>query len=136
MFAGWNRHVQPRRETGRDTQEPLPGFHAAKLAAMKRYLELIDTNTLGQRYDVTPIFSDPLAYSSMIDDLSELIIDLDFDVIAGIDALGFILASAWHFFDLFLFSPGMCIIGFWRWNPDAQDIQWFPHICEWIPELL
>jgi adenine phosphoribosyltransferase len=61
---------------------------------MKRYLELIDTNTLGQRYDVTPIFSDPLAFSSLIDDLAELAGELEFDVVAGIDALGFILASA------------------------------------------
>jgi adenine phosphoribosyltransferase len=62
--------------------------------AMKRYLELIDTNTSGQRNDVTPIFSDPLAFSSLIDDLAELACEVDFDVIAGIDALGFILASA------------------------------------------
>ena len=61
---------------------------------MKRYLELIDTKTLGQRYDVTPIFSDPPAFSSLIDDLAELAREVEFDVIAGIDALGFILASA------------------------------------------
>jgi adenine phosphoribosyltransferase len=61
---------------------------------MKRYLELIDTNTPGQRYDVTPIFSDPLAFSLLIDDLAELADEIEFDVVAGIDALGFILASA------------------------------------------
>lgn len=62
--------------------------------AKKRYLELIDTNTLGQRNDVTPLFADPVAFSSLIDDLAELACDLDFEVVAGIDALGFILASA------------------------------------------
>jgi adenine phosphoribosyltransferase len=58
------------------------------------YLDLIDINTPGQRYDVTPIFSDPQAFSSLIDDLASLSRDLEFDVIAGIDALGFILSSA------------------------------------------
>ncbi|UCE00900.1 MAG: adenine phosphoribosyltransferase [Chloroflexota bacterium] len=59
-----------------------------------RYLELIDTNTPGNRYDVTPIFSDPRAFASLIDDLAFQCRDLEFDVIAGIDALGFILSSA------------------------------------------
>ena len=58
-----------------------------------RYLSLIDTKTPGGRYDVTPIFSDPRAFSSLIDDLVSLCKDLEFDVIAGIDALGFILSS-------------------------------------------
>lgn len=58
------------------------------------YLNLIDTNTTGNRYDVTPIFSDPRAFASLIDDLALQCSSLEFDVIAGIDALGFILSSA------------------------------------------
>ena len=58
------------------------------------YLSLIDTNTPGRRYDVTPIFSDPRAFTSLIDDLASLCNALEFDVIVGIDALGFILSSA------------------------------------------
>ena len=59
-----------------------------------RYLNLIDTNTSGNRYDVTPIFSDPRAFADLIDDLAIQCSNLEFDVIAGIDALGFILSSA------------------------------------------
>jgi adenine phosphoribosyltransferase len=59
-----------------------------------RYRNLIDTNTSGNRNDVTPIFSDPRAFADLIDDLSIQCSNLEFDVIAGIDALGFILSSA------------------------------------------
>jgi adenine phosphoribosyltransferase len=59
---------------------------------MRKYLELIDKSTRG-RYDVTPIFADFQAFSELIQDLVELCHGVDFDVIGGIDALGFILGT-------------------------------------------
>ena len=61
---------------------------------MKNYLELIDTDTPGNRNDVTPLFADPAAFSEMIDDLSEPFFGTPVDYVAGIDALGFILGAA------------------------------------------
>lgn len=61
---------------------------------MKDYLLLLDENTNGQRCDVTPIFADPSAFGIMVEDLVELLGDLEIDLVAGIDALGFILATA------------------------------------------
>lgn len=61
---------------------------------MKKYLQLIDKTTPGRRYDVTPVFSNAIAFSSLLDDLMILAKEFDFDAIAGIDALGFILGSA------------------------------------------
>ena len=59
----------------------------------KEYLKLIDTHTEGNRYDVTPLFGDIDAFSSMLDDLTAQFNDIDFDAIAAIDALGFILGA-------------------------------------------
>jgi len=61
---------------------------------MAEYLRLIDTNTSGQRYDVTPLFSDYNAFSALVDDLLGRFADVEFDCVAGIDALGFILGTA------------------------------------------
>jgi adenine phosphoribosyltransferase len=61
---------------------------------MQEYLHLIDTNTLGNRCDVTPLFSDPEAFSRLIDDLSTPFNSKEIDYIAGIDALGFIIGTA------------------------------------------
>lgn len=61
---------------------------------MKDYVRYIDRDTTGGRYDVTPIFTDPAAFAALVDDLIELSEDLAFDAVAGIDALGFILATA------------------------------------------
>ncbi|HET7768822.1 MAG TPA: hypothetical protein VFN74_08585 [Chloroflexota bacterium] len=58
------------------------------------YLRLIDTSTRGQRYDVTPLFADARAFARLIEDLAERCGDLKYDVVAGIDALGFILGAA------------------------------------------
>ena len=58
------------------------------------YLQLIDTNTHGPRYDVTPLFADYEAFTALIEDLSRPLDGIDFDVVAGIDALGFILGTA------------------------------------------
>ena len=61
---------------------------------MNKYLHLIDTNTNGQRYDVTPLFADYDAFSALVDDISAAFDSKDFDYVAGIDALGFILGAA------------------------------------------
>jgi adenine phosphoribosyltransferase len=61
---------------------------------MKPYLGLIDIHTLGRRYDVTPLFADPLAFSELVRDLAEPFYALEIDLVAGIDALGFILGTA------------------------------------------
>ncbi|MGH2484921.1 MAG: phosphoribosyltransferase family protein [Ktedonobacterales bacterium] len=58
------------------------------------YLSLIDTHTLGPRYDVTPLFADAEAFAAAIDDLLALIGETPYDLVAGIDALGFILGAA------------------------------------------
>ena len=57
------------------------------------YIARIDTSGHG-RYDVTPIFADARAFAALIDDLLAFAQPLSFEVVAGIDALGFILGSA------------------------------------------
>lgn len=57
------------------------------------YLSRIDTHTSGPRYDVTPLFADAAAFSAALDDLLALIGETPFEVVAGIDALGFILGA-------------------------------------------
>jgi adenine phosphoribosyltransferase len=57
------------------------------------YDRLINKRTKG-RYDVTPIFGDAKAFSSLVDDLAELFRKERFDTIVGIDALGFIIGGA------------------------------------------
>lgn len=61
---------------------------------MKDYLELIDTSTPGRRYDVTPLFGNFQAFSALLDDLLELCREIEYDSVAAIDALGFILGTA------------------------------------------
>jgi len=61
---------------------------------MKDYLRLIDTNTPGPRCDVTPLFTDSAAFLSLVEDLAKPFSNLDFEYVAGIDALGFILGTA------------------------------------------
>jgi adenine phosphoribosyltransferase len=63
-------------------------------AGKSSYLQLINTNTQGPRCDVTPLFADYAAFSQLIHDLSLPLKQLDFDYVAGIDALGFILGTA------------------------------------------
>src|SRR5690242_18686811 len=58
------------------------------------YLALIDRETSGNRCDVTPLFADYTAFSALVDDLAALVEPLAFDVVVGIDALGFILGTA------------------------------------------
>jgi len=61
---------------------------------MKKYLELIDTDTPGNRNDVTPLFADAAAFAELIKDLSDPFLGTQVDYVAGIDALGFILGAA------------------------------------------
>jgi adenine phosphoribosyltransferase len=58
------------------------------------YLALIDRETSGNRCDVTPLFADYAAFTALLDDLAALVEPLTFDLVAGIDALGFILGAA------------------------------------------
>lgn len=61
---------------------------------MVDYLGLIDTDTKGHRCDVTPLFADFEAFSTLIADLGLPFHDIKIDFVAGIDALGFILGAA------------------------------------------
>ncbi len=61
---------------------------------MAQYLDLIDTSTRGKRYDVTPLFKNYEAFHSLLEDLEKLFSGLTFDLVAGIEALGFILGAA------------------------------------------
>ena len=61
---------------------------------MTNYLQLIDTHTQGPRCDVTPLFADYKAFSSLVKDILECFAKVEFDCVAGIDALGFILGTA------------------------------------------
>ena len=61
---------------------------------MDDYLRLIDTQTQGRRYDVTPLFADFQAFSALVEDLIRPFAKVEFDCVAGIDALGFILGAA------------------------------------------
>jgi len=57
------------------------------------YERFINKNTRG-RYDVTPLFGEPKAFSNLIADLSGLFRKDSYEVIVGIDALGFIIGGA------------------------------------------
>lgn len=61
---------------------------------MLEHLQLIDTNTNGVRYDVTPLFSDYESFSALVEDISRHFSRVEFEYVAGIDALGFILGTA------------------------------------------
>ncbi len=58
------------------------------------YLKRIDTQTRGPRYDITPLFADYTAFSALLADFDALLRGVAFDLVAGIDALGFILGAA------------------------------------------
>lgn len=61
---------------------------------LPEYLRLIDTDTPGPRYDVTPLFTDADAFTALVEDLAARLGALPFELVAGIDALGFILGAA------------------------------------------
>ncbi|MES0360879.1 MAG: purine phosphoribosyltransferase family protein [Anaerolineales bacterium] len=58
---------------------------------------LIDVNTEGPRYDVTPLFADFESFSALVEELLAQSSTIEFDYVAGIDALGFILGTALSF---------------------------------------
>lgn len=60
----------------------------------EKYLHLIDTNTKGNRYDISPLFADYDAFSALVDDIVFAFDFDEIDFVAGIDALGFILGAA------------------------------------------
>jgi adenine phosphoribosyltransferase len=60
---------------------------------MKNYLKLIDHSTHGPRCDITPIFGDVQAFLDLIDDLVNICAEIEFDLVAAIDVLGFILGA-------------------------------------------
>jgi adenine phosphoribosyltransferase len=57
------------------------------------YDAYINKRTKG-RYDISPIFADPVVFSRLIADLLKRFNSRKFDAIAGLDALGFILGGA------------------------------------------
>lgn len=61
---------------------------------MKSYFKLINTNTGGNRNDITPLFQNFNAFRDLIDNMAGKIKGLNFDYIASIDALGFIIGTA------------------------------------------
>lgn len=61
---------------------------------MKDYLKLVDTDTPGPRYDVTPLFADAAAFAALVADIVGHFPADSFDTVAGIDALGFVLGAA------------------------------------------
>ncbi len=46
------------------------------------------------RYDITPIFRDPAAFADLLDRMAEGLRGQTFELIAGIDALGFVIGAA------------------------------------------
>ena len=60
---------------------------------MTDYLRLIDRDTTGDRCDVTPLFADPVAFSRLLDDLTGQFAGVGYDLVAAVDALGFILGT-------------------------------------------
>ncbi len=61
---------------------------------MKSYLHKIDTATLGNRCDVTPVFADAECFAQLVEDLAGPFQNTQLDYVACVDALGFILGTA------------------------------------------
>ena len=61
---------------------------------MRFYLHRIDTRTSAGRYDVTPLFSDVEAFDALVSDLATVSQSAQPNVVACVDALGFILGTA------------------------------------------
>lgn len=60
----------------------------------RAYLDLVDDETGGPRSDVTPLFADAQAFANLIDDLAAQLPTTGYDLVVGIDALGFVLGGA------------------------------------------
>ena len=61
---------------------------------MKKYLRRVDTETPGNRNDVTPLFADAVDFSQLVLDLADPFLQTEIDSVACVDALGFILGTA------------------------------------------
>jgi adenine phosphoribosyltransferase len=61
--------------------------------ALPPYLRLIDTETGGPRYDVSPLFADPAAFDALLADLAAPFVSEPPQLVVGIDALGFVLGT-------------------------------------------
>jgi adenine phosphoribosyltransferase len=62
-------------------------------AALPPYLRLVDTQTGGRRCDVTPLFADPVAFDVLLTNLAAPFVAAPPQLVAGIDALGFVLGT-------------------------------------------
>ena len=65
--------------------------------AHRWYLDIMSPNTKGQRFawlDPTSIYINGDAYISLLNDLTSELNKIKFDVVAGIDAMGFVLGAA------------------------------------------
>lgn len=61
------------------------------------YLNIMAPNTKGDKFawlDPTSIYINAAAFNDLLDDLMDDLSDLEYDVVAGLDAMGFVLASA------------------------------------------
>ncbi len=59
------------------------------------YLSLIDRSKIHfKRSDVSPIFAQPAAFARLIDDLLQPYLEERIDIVAGLDAMGFIVGTA------------------------------------------
>ncbi len=68
------------------------GPRGGRVPVIDEYLRLIDTST-SPRYDITPLFGDPAAFRSLVQDLSAHFRGR-VEVVAGIDAADLILGAA------------------------------------------
>lgn len=68
--------------------------HKWKAGSMKQYLRWIDTQTTGNRNDVTPLFAQIDSFNALVADLAACVEGVPLDLVACIDALGFILGTA------------------------------------------
>lgn len=61
------------------------------------YLNIMAPNTKGEKFawlDPTSIYINQRAFTDLLDDLLADLKDVDYDVVAGLDAMGFVLGSA------------------------------------------
>jgi adenine phosphoribosyltransferase len=54
----------------------------------------INFETGGNRCDITPVFADPSSFSDLLNRMSQGLEGHSFDLVAGIDALGFVIGGA------------------------------------------
>lgn len=59
-----------------------------------KFEALINFDAPGGRCDITPVFKDAAAFDDLVEHFAKALEDRTFDLIAGLDALGFVLATA------------------------------------------